>query len=76
MTIGTKEYYVNEFKQTLMTNFVTGDAQSLASVHADYEEQIGDMPTLNADEKIGYLQNLEKAFNAILHEVLGQSEEE
>lgn len=75
MTIGTKEYYLSEFKNTLMTNFVTDDAQSLASVHASYAEQISEMATLNAVEKRNYLYNLEKAFNTISTEVLGQSEE-
>lgn len=75
MTIGTKEYYLSEFKQTLMTNFVTGDAQSLTSVHAHYAGQIDSMATLNADEKSRYLCNLEKAFTTISIEVLGQSEE-
>ena len=76
MTIGTKEYYLSEFKHTLMTNFVTDDAQSLASVHAYYAEQIGEMATLNADEKSNYLYNLKNAFTTISHEVFGQSEEE
>lgn len=76
MTIGTKEYYLDEFKQILMTNFVIGDAQSLTSVHARYAQQIDAMTSLNPDEKSHYLYNLEKAFADILHEVLGQPEEE
>lgn len=76
MTIGTKEYYLNEFKHTLMTNFGADDAQSLTSVHAHYAEQIGAIATLNTDERNNYLYNLEKAFTDILHEIIGQSEEE
>lgn len=76
MTIGTKEYYLDKFKQTLMTNFIISDAQSLTSVHARYSEQINATTTLNPVEKNHYLYNLEKAFTDILHEVLGQPEEE
>jgi len=71
MKLGTKEYYLDAFKHVLMTNFIASKSQSLSSTQSYYEEQIKST-TINEDEKNLYLSNLKKAYDEILHEVIGQ----
>ena len=72
MELGTKEYYKDLFQHVLMTNFIASKSQSLSSIQSYYEEQIRSTATINEDEKNSYLSNLQKAYDEILHEVIGQ----
>lgn len=75
MKIGSKEYYRDVFQQVLMTNFIASKSQPLSLTQSHYEEQIGNMATISPIEKALYLRNLQKAFDEIKHEVIGQSED-
>lgn len=75
MTIGTKEYYVENFKHTLMTNSVANESTSLSTIFKHYEEEISNTPNLDGKDKELYKRNLQKAFQQTKDEVFGKIEE-
>lgn len=74
MTVGTKEYYVENFKQVLMTNNVTSESTSLNSVLKFYEEEISNSPNLKEEDKEVCKRNLQKAFKQTKEEIFGEPE--
>jgi len=72
MKLGTKEYYKDLFQHVLMTNFIASKSQSLSSTQSYYVDQIRSTATITEGEKKLYLSNLKKAYDEILHEVIGQ----
>lgn len=75
MTVGTKEYYIENFKQVLMTNSVASESTSLNSILKFYEEEINSSPTLKEEDKEVYKLNLQKAFKQAKEEIFGNLEE-
>lgn len=71
MEHGTKEYYLDALKHVMMMKLVTSDAQSLASAHALYVQQISNSTTLNAEQKDHYSHNLQQAYEQVLFEMVG-----
>ncbi|TQR10346.1 hypothetical protein [Psychrobacillus soli] len=76
MTVGTKEYYVENFKHTLMTNSVANESTSLSAIFKHHEEEISNAPNLDGKDKELYKRNLQKAFDQTKDEVFGRIEEE
>ncbi|MBE1556546.1 hypothetical protein [Sporosarcina limicola] len=75
MKLGSKEYYVNAFKDGLMINYVAPKSQSLESIYIYHEEQIREIPHLKDEEKCSYSRNLQKAYDQTVDEIVGHSEE-
>ncbi len=73
MEHGTKEYYLDALKHVMMMKLVTTEAQSLASTHASYVEQIRNSTTLNDEQKEHYNHNLQQAYEQVLVETIGSS---
>ncbi len=76
MTVGTKDFYVESFKHTLMTNSIANESTSLQTIFKYYEEEISNTLNLNEQEKELYKRNLQKAFEQTKDEVFGKIEEE
>lgn len=75
MTVGTKEYYVESFKHVLMTNSISTKSTPLTTIFTFHEEEIGNAPHLNDQEKIIYTHNLQQAFKQTKDDILGSLEE-
>ncbi|MDI2586370.1 hypothetical protein OR571_04295 [Psychrobacillus sp. NEAU-3TGS] len=75
MPVGTKDYYVDGIKRTLMTNSVANESISLLAILRYYEEEIRSSPNLVGKDKESYKRNLQKAFDQTKDEVFGKIEE-
>jgi TfoX/Sxy family transcriptional regulator of competence genes len=73
MEHGTKEYYLDALKHVMMMKLVTTEAQSLASTHALYVEQIRNSTTMTDEQKEHYKNNLQQAYEQVLFETIGSS---
>ena len=75
MELGTKAYYMNAFKNILMTNLITNESTSLSSAHTYYEKIIDEAYASNNETRTLLLGNLQKAYDEIVHELVGQADE-
>ena len=75
MELGTKEYYINGFKDMLMTNLIANESKSLSSAQSYYEKQIDESYVITEVKKALHLRNLQKAYDEIVLELVGQADE-
>lgn len=75
MTIGTKEDYINRFKNVLMTNNIGSSSISLDLIFEAFGKEIDTISEIHEQDKTIYVLNLQKAYKQIKGEISGMKED-
>ena len=70
---GTVEYFVENFKSTIMNNLCSGSTITIKDIYDDLSSKINQV-SQNADRD-KYLKNLKKAYVKVQEEFLGKDED-